>query len=211
MREAAVAPRSAAAQTTSSSEELARIGDMITCRMRIELERCVLRSWRDDDAEALAAGANNRNVWMTLRDLMPHPYSLADAEAFLRRVSEKGPKHSFCIEVDGKAAGAISLRFESDVHRLTAELGYWLAEPFWGGGVMSEAVRGLVDYAFRTYSLRRIFASVYANNPASARVLEKAGFAFEGRMRQNVIKEGQILDSLLYARLREDEAGPERG
>ena len=172
--------------------------------MRIELEHCVLRSWRDDDADALVDGANNRNVWMALRDLMPQPYTLADAEAYLLSVAKDGPKHSLCIEVNGKAAGAISLRFESDVHRLTAELGYWLAEPFWGRGIMSEAVAALVEHAFRTFALRRIFASVYANNPASARVLEKAGFVFEGRMRQNVIKEGEILDSLLYAKLREE-------
>jgi RimJ/RimL family protein N-acetyltransferase len=173
--------------------------------MRIELERCVLRPWRSDDAQSLAEGANNRNVWLTLRDFMPHPYTLADAEAYLRSVAEEGPKFSLCIEVDGKAAGAIGLRFESDVHRLTAELGYWLAEPFWGRGVMSEAVAGLVEHAFQTFALRRIFASVYANNPASARVLEKAGFVFEGRMRQNVIKDGQILDSLLYAKVRTED------
>ena len=171
--------------------------------MRIELAKCVLRSWHLDDAPALAEGANNRNVWLRLRDLIPQPYALADAEAYLRSV-EEGPKHALCIEVEGRAAGAISLRFESDVHRLTAELGYWLAEPFWGRGIMSEAVSGFVEHSFRSFALRRIFASVYANNPASARVLEKAGFEFEGVMRQNVIKDGQILDSLLYARVRDD-------
>ena len=120
--------------------------------MRIELERCVLRSWQSDDAHALAKAANNRNVWLTLRDLMPHPYTIEDAEAYLRRVAEEGPKQSLCIEVDGKAAGAISLRFESDVHRLTAELGYWLAEEFWGRGVMTEAVSGLVDACVQQFS-----------------------------------------------------------
>ena len=178
---------------------------IITSRMRIELGHCALRSWQADDARDLVAGANNRNIWLTLRDLMPQPYSLADAEAYLLSVAQSGPKHSLCIEVEGQAAGAISLRFEIDVHRLTAEIGYWLAEPFWGRGVMTEAVSGLVDHAFRTFALRRIFASVYANNPASARVLEKAGFVFEGRMRQNVIKDGQVLHSLLYARLREED------
>ena len=137
-------------------------------------------------------GANNRNVWLSLRDLMPHPYTLANAEAYLRNVAHEGAKYSLCIEVEGKAGGAISLRFESDVHRLTAELGYWLAEPFWGRGIMTEAVSAMVEHAFASFALRRIFASVYANNPASAHVLEKAGFLFEGRIRQNVIKEGRF-------------------
>lgn len=174
--------------------------------MRIELARCTLRDWQAEDARALAECANNRNVWMNLRDLMPHPYSVADAEEYLRKVAEEGPKQSFCLEVEGRAAGAIGLRFESDIHRLTAELGYWLGEPFWGRGIMSEAVIALVDYAFRNFALQRIFASVFANNPGSARVLEKAGFQFEGVMRRNVVKEGRILDSLLYAKLRDESA-----
>ena len=90
------------------------------------------------------------------------------------------------------------------MHRCTAELGYWLAEPFWGRGVMTAAVTAFVAHSFQTLPLQRIFASVYASNPASARVLEKAGFQFEGCMRKNVLKDGEILDSLLYARVRGD-------
>jgi len=174
--------------------------------MRLELARGVIRSWDPGDASALAEGANNRKVWLKLRDLMPHPYTMEDAEAYLRTVAADGPKLSLCIEVDGKAAGAIGLNFGSDVHRLTAEVGYWLAEPFWGRGLMTEALVGFIDYSFHSFALRRIFASVYSNNLGSARVLEKAGFQFEGIMRQNVIKDGQILDSLLYARVRDREA-----
>jgi RimJ/RimL family protein N-acetyltransferase len=86
------------------------------------------------------------------------------------------------------------------VHRRTAEFGYWLAEKFWGQGIMSEVVPAFVDYCFKEFSLNRIFAMPHSNNPASARVLEKAGFTFEGRLRKNVIKDGQILDSLVYAK-----------
>ena len=171
--------------------------------MRIDLENCVLRSWRPEDAPALARAANNRNVWLGLRDLMPHPYTLEDAQAYLRQVESKRPEISFCIEVQGEAAGAIGLRMGEDVHRETAELGYWLAEPHWGRGIASEAVRVFVQYGFEAMPLQRIFALVHANNAASVRVLEKAGFVFEGRMRRNVIKDGQTLDSLLYARVRD--------
>jgi RimJ/RimL family protein N-acetyltransferase len=108
--------------------------------MRLELEQCVLRDWQDDDAPALAEGANNRKVWLNLRDFMPHPYSLEDAKSYLCQLSQKPEKKTFCIEIDGRVAGAVGLNMQADVHRLTAELGYWLAEPFWGRGVMTGAV-----------------------------------------------------------------------
>lgn len=170
--------------------------------MRLELSRCVLRSWRLEDATALAEGANNRSVWLTLRDLMPHPYTIDDARAYLQRVAADEAERSFCIEVDGAAVGGIGIHPREDVHRYTAELGYWLAEPFWDRGIMTEVVRALTEHSLATEPLNRIFAEVYANNPASARVLEKAGFVYEGRLRQNVVKDGQILDSLLYSRVR---------
>lgn len=110
------------------------------------------------------------------------------------------PTTKFCIEIDGRAVGGIGLRPGEDVHRLTAEFGYWLAEEFWDQGIMSEVVIAFVDYCFANFPLNRIFAAAYANNPASARVLEKAGFVLEGRLRKNVIKDEKILDSLLYAK-----------
>ena len=143
--------------------------------MRIQLAQCLLRSWQLEDAPALAEAANNRNVWLRLRDKLPHPYRLSDAEAYLRGVADHESSHSYCIEVDGKVAGGIGLHPQNDVHRYTAELGYWLAEPFWGRGIMTAAVTSFVAQSFETSPLQRIFASVYANNPASARVFEKAG------------------------------------
>ena len=171
--------------------------------MRLELSKCVLRSWRAEDAPELAAGANNRNVWITLRDRMPHPYTLADAESWLDTRAEGKSDHLLCIEVDGHVAGGIGLHPGEDVARLTAELGYWLAEPLWGRGIMTEAVRAMVAHGFATSPLERIEAYVFANNPASTRVLEKCGFQCEGRLRRSVIKDGQMLDSFLYAIMRE--------
>ncbi|HWY41565.1 MAG TPA: GNAT family protein [Chthoniobacterales bacterium] len=169
--------------------------------MELKLERCTIRNWRLDDLESLAKHANNRRVWLGLRDRFPHPYGIEDAKEFLERATTgKEQEQFFCIEIDGCAVGGIGITIGEDVHRLTAEFGYWLAEEFWGQGVMSEVVPAFVNYSFDKFSLRRIFAAAYSNNPASARVLEKAGFVLEGRLRKNVIKDGQILDSLLYAK-----------
>jgi [ribosomal protein S5]-alanine N-acetyltransferase len=166
----------------------------------LRLERCTIRAWQQDDAESLARHANNRRVWLGLRDLFPHPYTIDDAKKFLERATNEQPTTNFCIEIEGSAGGGIGIRIGQDVHRHTGGLGYWLGEEFWGHGVMSEAVPAFVNYCFKNFPLHRIYAEAYANNPASARVLEKAGFVLEGRLRKNVVKDGEVLDSLLYAR-----------
>jgi ribosomal-protein-alanine N-acetyltransferase len=168
--------------------------------MELKLTRCTIRDWRLDDAESLARHANNRNVSRNLRDAFPYPYSIKDAKEFLKRSTSDEPRKNFCIEIDGAAVGGIGIRFGEDVRRHTAEFGYWLAEEFWGNGIMTEAVTAFADYCFANFSLNRLFGEAYSNNPASARVLEKAGFVLEGRLRKNVVKDGKILDSLLYAR-----------
>jgi ribosomal-protein-alanine N-acetyltransferase len=170
--------------------------------MPLALARCTIRPWRREDAESLAGHANNRKVWLGLRDLFPHPYTLGDAHEFLERATTGESTTNFCIEIDGAAAGDIGIRLGQDVHRHTAELGYWLGEKFWGRGIMSESVAAFTDYCFDNFPLHRIYAVPKANNPASARVLEKAGFVLEGRLRKNVIKDGEILDSLIYAKIK---------
>jgi [ribosomal protein S5]-alanine N-acetyltransferase len=166
----------------------------------IRLECCTIREWRMDDAPSLAKHANNRRVWLGLRDAFPHPYTIEDANRFLQGSVAGAPRKNFCIEIDGVAVGGIGLRPGEDVHRHTAEFGYWLAEEFWGKGIMTEVVPAFVDYCFKEFSLNRIYAEPFSNNPASARVLEKAGFVLEGRLRKNVVKDGKVVDSLLYAR-----------
>jgi [ribosomal protein S5]-alanine N-acetyltransferase len=168
--------------------------------MQLVLKSCTIRPWRVDDAESLAKHANNRKVWLALRDLFPHPYTIDDAHEFLRTATTAQPVTNFCIEVSGAAVGGIGIRPGRDVHSHTAELGYWLGEKFWGRGIMTEAVVAFTDFCFKNLPLRRIYAEPFANNPASARVLEKADFIFEARLKNNVIKDGGLLDSLLYAR-----------
>lgn len=168
--------------------------------MQLVLGRCTIRPWRLDDAQSLAKHANNRKVWLGLRDLFPHPYTIRDAHEFLQRTISEQSAMKFCIEIEGAAVGGIGVHPGHDVHRHTATLGYWLGEEFWGRGIMTEAVTAVIDFCFEKFPLRRISAEVFANNPASARVLEKAGFTFEARLKNNVVKDGKVLDSMLYAR-----------
>ncbi len=162
----------------------------------------MIRSWDEQDAPALARYANNHRIWQNMRDGFPHPYTAENARAFLLAVARQNPETFFAIASATEAMGGIGLTLNQDVHRLTAELGYWLGEPFWGKGIMSEAVRCFVDFAFDHFGLVRIYAEPYAGNANSCRVLEKAGFVLEGRLRGSVIKEGQIGDQLLYARVK---------
>ena len=168
--------------------------------MQLVLERCSIRPWRLDDAESLARHANNRKVWLAVRDLFPHPYTIQDAHEFLQRAISEQPRMKFGIEIEGTAVGGIGVHPGQDVHRYTATVAYWLGEEFWGRGIMTEAVTTVTDFCFENFPLRRISAEVFANNPASARVLEKAGFTFEGCLKNDVLKDGELLDSLLYAR-----------
>ena len=162
----------------------------------------LIRPWQPTDDETLAKYANNRQIWLNLRDGFPHPYTLDHAQSFLGRMAQQDPVTFFAIATPTEAIGGIGISINSDVHRLTAELGYWLAEPFWGKGLMTETVRQFTDFAFTHFGLVRIYAEPYAHNLASARVLEKAGFVPEGRLRCSVIKAGEIIDQLLYAKIR---------
>lgn len=170
--------------------------------MRLELSRSVIRAWSPADRESLARHANNTRIAAQLRDGFPSPYTLEDADRFIALASEKSPPTVLAIEVCGEAAGGIGLMLHGDVERVSAELGYWLAEAYWGRGVMTEAVRAFADWGFATFSFTRIYALPYATNAASVRVLEKAGFVCEGRLRRSVIKLGQVLDQLVYADVR---------
>jgi ribosomal-protein-alanine N-acetyltransferase len=155
------------------------------------------------DIDALVRHANNHKIWLNLTDRFPHPYTNADAHAWLTlRAADKGNPHNFAIEFQGEAIGAIGLEFLSDVHRMTAAIGYWLGEARWGRGFATLAVKAVTDYAFATFELRRLQATVFQWNPASARVLEKAGYTFEGRLRNSIFKDNRICDALMYGKLR---------
>jgi RimJ/RimL family protein N-acetyltransferase len=177
--------------------------------MRLVLNRCEIRSWERRDVRSLARYANNRRIWRNVRDQFPFPYSTADAEVWIRTARSMRPETAFAIAVDGEAVGAIGIELKDDVYRRSAEIGYWLGEPYWGRGITSEALAALTHWVFAHFALDRLYAHVFEWNPASARVLEKAGYELEARMRQAVIKDGQTIDVLLYAVLRDQRSPPE--
>lgn len=167
--------------------------------MRLSLKLCEVRLFRESDAESLTRYANNRKVWINLRDLFPHPYHIDDANRFIKSAISEDPKTRFAIAVEDKAVGAIGFGLHGDVERVSAEIGYWLGEPFWGKGIMTEVVKAVTQYAIEKHQLTRVYALPYEWNHASFRVLEKAGYIIEGRMRRSAIKDGKIIDQLLYA------------
>lgn len=169
--------------------------------MHIQLESCDVRSFRPADARSLAVHANNRSVWLNLRDTFPHPYTDRDAREFIAFTLRQDPETHFAIAVEGQAAGAIGFRLHDDVERVSTEVGYWLGEAFWGRGIVTEALKAMTRYAFDTYGVTRVYAVPFEWNAPSQRVLEKAGYVFEGRMRRSAIKDGKIIDQLLYAYL----------
>ncbi len=171
--------------------------------MRIETERLVLRHWSDDDAEALARHANNRRVWINLRDRFPHPYTLQHAREWIGRCrAAPEPPLDLAIEHAGEAIGAVGLQPMADVSRFTAEIGYWLGEAFWGRGLATEALRHFTAYAFERFPFERLEAWVFDTNPPSRRVLEKSGYRYEATMRRAAFKDGRFVDCHVYTRLR---------
>ena len=161
---------------------------------------CRLRPWRQADKEALLRHANNRSVWRNLRDIFPHPYTEADADGWLAfAAAEPTPEWIYAVEVDGEAAGTVSLHRKGDVERRSAELGYWIGEAFWGRGIVPAAVRAVTDLAFERTDLCRVFAPVFAWNASSMRVLEKAGYRREAVLVRSAVKDGTVVDQVVYA------------
>jgi len=172
--------------------------------MNTSVERCTLRPWREGDQHDLVRHANNRQIWLGLRDRFPHPYTLPDADAFLTRAGAQNPSTVFAITIEDRPVGGIGLVLGSDVERISAEIGYWLGEAYWGRGIATAAVRALTSQAFATFELNRIFAIPYADNSASIRVLVKAGYRHEGTLVASAIKDGQIRDQELFAITRQE-------
>lgn len=163
----------------------------------------VLRPWRMDDLDSLVASANDESVSRGLRDRFPYPYTGDDGRAWLARAVD-GSDHAWALEVDRKAVGGVSLHPGTDVHRHSAELGYWLAQGHWGCGIMTAVVAAFAPRAMEAFRLYRLYATVYETNPASARVLEKCGFEREGVQKSAVVKRGRLLDIHMYALTRRE-------
>ena len=169
--------------------------------MRLECGKCVVRDWARGDRDSLVRYANNRKVWRNLTHLFPHPYRAQDAERWLSTLAGMPKPTHWAIEVDGHAVGGVGLMLREGVHAKSAAFGYWLGEPYWGRGIMTQAVGSVAPYALSHFGVVRLESPVFAWNPASMRVLEKCGFVREGVARASVFKDGEVIDQVIYARV----------
>ncbi len=157
-----------------------------------------LREWKLTDIVSLVKHINNEKIWNNVRDGLPYPYTMLDADKYIRMVQAQPYVQNFAIAVAGEAVGGVGIVPLTDVERFSAEVGYWLGEDYWGRGITSEAVALLVDYVFRKTEIIRLFASVYEYNPASMKVLEKVGFTRQAILRDAAIKNGRVIDMYYY-------------
>jgi RimJ/RimL family protein N-acetyltransferase len=174
--------------------------------VEIATARLLLREFRPGDEDSLVRNADDRRVWLHLRDRFPHPYTRADAEQWIAHARGEAPPSSLAIVLGDEVIGGVGFERGSDVTRFNAEVGYWVGARHWGHGYATEAVAAFVDYVFASFPFERLQAWVFAPNLSSRRVLEKCGFELEGVARRSVFKENRFLDSYLYARLRDSGA-----
>ncbi|MCH7549814.1 MAG: GNAT family N-acetyltransferase [Candidatus Krumholzibacteriota bacterium] len=166
----------------------------------LELSSCTVRDWKRGDEPSIVRHANNRNVWLGLRDIFPHPYTTSDARSWVRTAMRVLYGQVFAIEVGGFAVGGIDLRPDTGVNRFNAEIEFWLGEEYWGRGIATEAVVAVTQFGFEENGYKRIYAQIFEGNAASVRVLEKAGYTLEGRLRASAFKDNRFVDQILYAR-----------
>jgi RimJ/RimL family protein N-acetyltransferase len=172
--------------------------------MKIDLGKCFILSYQHSDKAALVKYADNYKIFSKLKDSFPHPYTEEDAEEWLGLTCNQNPELNFAIANENELIGAIGLQLKDDVDRFSAEIGYWIAEPFWGKGIAASALVAMTDYAFKHFKFNRLFAGVFEGNDASIKVLEKAGYKLEGKLRKAVYKDGNFLDEHIYSILREE-------
>ena len=158
-----------------------------------------LRPFTINDLDSLVKYANNPKIANNLTDKFPYPYTKENGKMFIEMATKNTPTNIFAIDINGEICGGIGIHPQEDVHRKNAEMGYWLAEPFWGNGIITKAIVQMVDYGFKNVDITRIFARPYGTNEASQRVLEKAGFVLEGRFEKTLFKNGEFKDELIYA------------
>lgn len=170
--------------------------------MLLDLGDVKVRSWRKDDLKALLKHADNAKIAANLRDQFPHPYTRRDGIDFLEYTQMQEPECSFAIEFGGEAVGGVGFLIGRDIARISAEMGYWLSEVYWGRGIATRAVTAMSEWAFDNYKLTRVFALAFAHNAASVRVLEKSGFERECLLRRSAIKQSVVLDQILFAKVR---------
>lgn len=165
---------------------------------------CKIRKWKLTDASDLASALSNKHIQDNLRDRLPYPYTEKDSIDYISAMlsANENDTFAFAIVVDNKVIGSIGIFRQENIHRKTAELGYYIAEEYWGKGIMTEAVKQICDYVFQNSDIIRIYAEPFSYNMASCRVLEKAGFQYEGTLRSNAVKDGKVIDMKMYSRIK---------
>ena len=168
---------------------------------------CRIRKWKLTDAKDLAVALSNKKIQDNLRDGLPYPYSEQDGIDFISSMlsANEDETFAFAITLDDKVIGSIGVFRQQNIHRKTAELGYYIAEECWGKGIMTDAVKQICEYVFKNSDILRIYAEPFAYNTGSCRVLEKAGFQYEGTLRNNAVKNGKVIDMKMYSLLREEQ------
>ena len=164
---------------------------------------CRIRAWNFSDAKVLPVILSDNGIRDHLRDGLPYPYTEKDGREYILAVldADENDMFAFAVEAEGKCIGSISVTRQKNIHRLTGELGYYIARKYWGKGIMTEAVKQICRYVFDKSDIIRIYAEPFAFNVASCRVLEKAGFSYEGTLRRNAIKNGKLVDMKMYSLL----------
>ena len=168
---------------------------------------CKIRKWKLTDAKDIAVALSNKKIQDNLRDGLPFPYSEQDGIDFISSMlsANEDETFAFAITLDDKVIGSIGVFRQQNIHRQTAEMGYYIAEEYWGKGIMTDAVKQICDYVFKNSDILRIYAEPFAYNTGSCRVLEKAGFQYEGTLRNNAVKNGKVIDMKMYSLLREEQ------
>ena len=161
-----------------------------------------LRPWHINDLENLVALANNPNIARNLTDQFPSPYTKENGLKFIEFANSGEPQRIFAIDLDGQSIGGIGLHPQSDIERKNAEIAYWLGEPFWGNGIISKVIPQIVDYGFANLDLHRIFGRAFGRNIASQKVLEKAGFSLEAKLKDAFYKNENFEDAFIYSILK---------
>ena len=167
---------------------------------------CKIRKWKLTDAKDIAVALSNKKIQDNLRDGLPYPYSEQDGIDFISSMlsANEDETFAFAITLDDKVIGSIGVFRQQNIHRQTAEMGYYIAEEYWGKGIMTDAVKQICNYVFKNSDILRIYAEPFAYNIGSCRVLEKTGFRYEGTLRNNAVKNGKVIDMKMYSLLREE-------
>ncbi len=166
-------------------------------------EKVVLRKLTDNDKSSLAQLANNIKIWNNVRDILPHPYTIDDAISFINSIKNENLQKNLAIEYDDAFCGMIGLIPQQDVYKKTAEIGYWLGEPFWNKGIATTAVKLITEYGFHQLHFVRIHTGIFEYNIGSMKVLEKNGYKKDGVFEKNIFKNGKLINEHRYSKLKE--------